>query len=52
MSPTFNLFVPLHANEISLPKRGLTCVSYTIRLVKSPIKTIKNGRDQYCKEST
>ena len=49
-----HLFVPLHANEISLQKRGLNCVSYTIFLVKSPKKkkTIKNGRDQHFQEST
>ena len=47
-----HLFVPLHANEISLHKRGLNRVSFTIFLVKSPTKTIKNGRDQHFQEST
>ena len=47
-----HLFVLFHANEISLQKRGQNCVSYTTFLVKSPTKTIKNGRDQHFQEST
>ena len=48
-----HLFVPFHANEISLQKRGLNCVSYTIFLVKSPKKKKKkNGRDQHFQESS